>query len=137
MDPTDEELLHTFYAGDNHALAQRKRIEAREDKRPTMEDLRQSGEIEQDAEAIMFIYREEYYLGNTPPAAVPKRPAEFNANQRSQWEELRKAAAGKAEIIFAKVRDDEPGTEFLAFDGPTTSFRELTKPDVPQEGFWA
>lgn len=118
------------------ALAQLKRIESREDKRPTMEDLRQSGEIEQDAEAVMFIYREEYYLGNAPPPATPNRPAEYNANRNSQWEALRRAAAGKAEIIFAKVRDDEPGTEYLAFDGPTTSFREITKPDNPQEGFW-
>jgi replicative DNA helicase len=118
------------------ALAQLKRIEAREDKRPTMEDLRQSGEIEQDAEAVMFIYREEYYLGNVPPPATPNRPAEYNANKASQWQELRKQAAGKAEIIFAKVRDDEPGTEYLAFNGPTTSFHEITHQDNPQEGFW-
>lgn len=117
------------------ALAQLKRIEARDDKRPTLEDLKQSGDIEQDAEAVMFIYREEYYLGNTPPPPVAKRPAEFNANQRSQWEALRKAAAGKAEIIFAKVRDDEPGTEYLAFNGPTTSFSEIKTDDL-QEGFW-
>lgn len=118
------------------ALAQLKRLESREDKRPTMEDLRQSGEIEQDAEAIMLLYREEYYLSKNPPAYQPRRTSEQNANQRSQWEEQRKQAAGKAEIIFAKVRDAEPGTEIMGFDGPTVSFHEFAHEEM-QGGFWA
>lgn len=72
----------------------------------------------------------------TPLPATTRRTAEQTANARSQWEELRKAAAGKAEIIFAKVRDDEPGTEILGWDGPTTSFFVPTKQDEIQEGFW-
>jgi replicative DNA helicase len=117
------------------ALAQLKRLENRDDKRPTLEDLRQSGEIEQDAESVMFVYREEYYLGTTPPPPLAGKTAEFNANRISGWEEQRRKCAGKAEIIFAKMRDGEPGTAVIGFNGACTSFYELSAP-AESEGFW-
>jgi len=81
-------------------------VERRENKRPTLADLRESGAIEQDADAIVFVYRHEYYY-----------PDDANAR-------------GIAEIIVGKCRDGEPGTVFAHFDGPRTRFANLHPEDV-------
>lgn len=105
-------------------LAQLNRgVEGREDKRPGLGDLRQAGDIEQDADAVGFVYRPEYYMDNKPE----RKPGELDpayVGRVGQWMADKEQVAGKAEVIFAKVRDGEPGTNNLIFDGPTTTFRE-------------
>jgi len=120
------------------ALAQLSRgVEGRDDKRPTLADLRYSGEIEQDADAIMFLYREEYYLPKGNPARKTGQTQEQYANACSDLERQRGAVKGKAEVIFAKVRDGEPQTKALNFDGPTTSFSEPVDEQDERQGRWA
>jgi replicative DNA helicase len=105
-------------------LAQLNRgVEGREDKRPGLSDLRQAGDIEQDADAVGFVYRPEYYLANKPE----RKPGEFDAaydSRISAWETDKERLAGRAELIWAKIRDGEPGTDVLHFDGPTATFSE-------------
>lgn len=121
------------------ALAQLSRgVEGRDDKRPTLADLRYSGEIEQDADAIMFLYREEYYLPKGEPARRTGQSQQQHADACLELEQRREATRGKAEVIFAKVRDGEPQTKMLNFDGPTTSFSEpLREPEDDRQGRWA
>jgi replicative DNA helicase len=98
--------------------------EARDDKRPTLADLRQSGAIEQDADAVCFVYREEYYMQVEPQRSGTESPEAF-ANRLSVWTERRNRARGQADLIIAKLRDGAPSTVPLTFDGPTTSFAEI------------
>jgi replicative DNA helicase len=106
-------------------LAQLNRgVEARDDKRPNLSDLRQAGAIEQDAYAVGFVYRPEYYLGGEPEPKVGLTPARLD-QQRQEWREQRDTLRGRAELIWAKVRDGEPGTDNLTFDGPTATFGEI------------
>lgn len=106
------------------ALAQLNRgVESRDDKRPGLADLRQSGDIEQNADSIGFIYRPEYYTANKPE----RKPGELDPTYESRvsaWESDRARIAGKAELIWAKVRNGTPGSDDLYFHGPTTSFSE-------------
>jgi len=107
------------------ALAQLSRaVEGRDDKRPNLSDLRQAGEIEQDADAVMFLYREEYYLDQVP---VPTRKAGESltafTDRLDKDAQERQRAAGKAELICAKLRQGKPGTVYLGWHGATTSFR--------------
>lgn len=105
-------------------LAQLNRaVEARDDKRPGLGDLRQSGGIEQDADAVMFVYRPEYYMKAEPARREAETPEKFNARVRDSRAALAKQA-GTAELIVAKVRDGETGTISLGFHGPTTSFND-------------
>ena len=107
------------------ALAQLNRgVEGREDKRPGLADLRASGDIEQDADSVGFIYRAEYYLGSKPERGSGE--SEFKYTTRvSEWETERERAAGRADLIWAKVRDGSPGTDALRFDAMTASFSEV------------
>ena len=97
------------------ALSQLSRaVEGRTDKRPMLSDLRESGSIEQDADIVMFIYRDEYYK---------------NANDEE--DEAEKAAnKGEAEIIIAKHRNGPVGTVKLLFQGSITKFKNPIKTDV-------
>lgn len=105
-------------------LAQLNRgVEGREDKRPSLPDLRQAGDIEQDADTVSFVYRPEYYLKGEPEMADGDTP-EKHAAKVDAWRQKKGALAGKAELIFAKVRDGSPGTIGLVFSGETTSFSE-------------
>lgn len=107
------------------ALAQLSRgVEAREDKRPTLSDLRASGDIEQDADSVGFLYRPDYYLGDTPEKRSNETDKAFDA-RASTWENDKQKNAGKADLIWAKVRDGENGTDKLLFNGPTASFSEV------------
>lgn len=98
-------------------------VENREDKRPMLADLRQAGAIEQDAYAVGFVYREEYYLNNEPERKEGELDERYIARLRS-YEDHKASVAGKADLIWAKVRDGEPGTDHLLFDGRTTTFSE-------------
>ena len=106
-------------------LAQLSRaVEARDDKRPTLADLRQSGDIEQDADAVAFVYRPEYYLPREAPSRNPnEKEAGYEARCR-QYHDDKERLAGKAEVIFAKVRDGAPGVVHLHFRGDTATFSE-------------
>lgn len=97
--------------------------ESRDDKRPTLSDLRQAGDIEQDAYAVGFVYRPEYYLGGEPEQKDGEAPGKYR-DRIAEWETRKRELAGVAELIWAKVRDGEPGTDRLTFHGPTTSFGE-------------
>ena len=100
------------------ALSQLSRaVEIRDDKRPQLADLRESGSIEQDADVVMFVYREEYYLERTKPQ---EGTPEFD-----KWYTKMQNAYNKAEIIIAKQRHGPIGTVELFFDGQFTKFDNL------------
>lgn len=102
------------------ALSQLSRqVESRDDKRPKLSDLRESGSIEQDADVVMFIYREAYYLEN----AEPKE----NTPEHMTWQENMDQARGVAEVIVSKQRHGPTGTVRLHFDGATTKFTNLAR----------
>jgi replicative DNA helicase len=105
-------------------LAQLSRgVEGREDKRPVLSDLRQAGAIEQDADAVGFVYRPEYYLGHEPQAKTGEKAESFAA-RRNDWFADKEKHKGSAEVIWAKVRDGEPGIDKLRFDAQTATFWE-------------
>lgn len=108
------------------ALSQLSRqVEQREDKRPQLSDLRESGSIEQDADVVMFIFREEYYLEKADPMQRPDESADKYAQRQSSWEERMERARGKAEVIVAKQRHGPVGSVKLAFMGEFTRFGNL------------
>lgn len=114
------------------ALSQLSRaVENREDKRPQLADLRESGTIEQDADVVMFIYREEYYLDRQEPTQRADEDAAKFLERQSQWEERRSNAAGLAEIIVAKQRHGPTGRVNLRFFAEVTKFDNL---EDPREG---
>ncbi|SDQ94964.1 replicative DNA helicase [Pseudovibrio sp. Tun.PSC04-5.I4] len=100
------------------ALSQLSRqVENRDDKRPQMSDLRESGSIEQDADVILFVYREEYYMGKKEPQEGTPESEEW----KIQMEQIR----GKAEVIIAKQRHGPTGIVDLQFQGEFTRFSDL------------
>ncbi len=100
------------------ALSQLSRqVENREDKRPQLSDLRESGSIEQDADVVLFVYREEYYLTNKEP-----RPGTAD---HDKWLTEMDAVHGKAEVIIGKQRHGPTGTVALQFDAEVTRFANL------------
>ncbi|HPF22462.1 MAG: replicative DNA helicase [Hyphomonas sp.] len=107
------------------ALSQLSRaVEQRDDKRPQLSDLRESGSIEQDADVVMFVYREEYYLARTEPGADPNDPA---SNEKwSKWRQRMDEVYGKAEVIIGKQRHGPIGRVELAFDSNVTRFGNLS-----------
>jgi len=112
------------------ALSQLSRqVEQREDKRPQLSDLRESGSIEQDADVVMFVYREQYYLERGEPAQRADESNDKFDERHQRWLELCERAYGVAEIIVAKQRHGPIGTRDFAFDGDTTSFRDLVRED--------
>ncbi|MFU0503423.1 replicative DNA helicase [Pseudaminobacter sp. NGMCC 1.201702] len=102
------------------ALSQLSRqVENRDDKRPQLSDLRESGSIEQDADVVIFVYREEYYLKNREP--------KLGSEEHLKWETEMAEAAGKAEVIIAKQRHGPTGTVSLGFQGEFTRFFDLAE----------
>ena len=108
-------------------LAQLSRaVESRDEKRPVLSDLRQSGDIEQDADTVMFVYRPEYYLPKSAPDIKPTDGAERAAAKRAAHELEKERLAGVAEVVVAKNRDGREDVVHLRFDGPSISFSEVT-----------
>jgi replicative DNA helicase len=100
------------------ALSQLSRaVESRDDKRPQLADLRESGSIEQDADMVMFVYREEYYLSRGEPAQ--------GTTEHEEWKAKVDAVYNKAEVIVAKQRHGPVGTVAVFFDGRFTRFGDL------------
>ena len=99
-------------------------VEGRDDKRPGLSDLRQAGDIEQDADVVSFVYRPEYYLGKGEPERADGESPDKHQRRVDDYLEKKRSLAGKAELIFAKVRDGASGTVGLQFHGATTSFSE-------------
>lgn len=103
------------------ALSQLSRaVETRQDKRPMLSDLRESGSIEQDADAVMFMFREEYYHEQI-------KPPETDLARYMEWQQKQRQVANKAEIIVSKSRSGPTGIVEVMFDGPTTTFSNLAK----------
>jgi replicative DNA helicase len=99
-------------------------VEQREDKRPQLSDLRESGSIEQDADIVMFVYREDYYLkSHEPKHPIPGDPPEaFTAFD--EWDQKFRQIEGMAELIVAKNRHGATGKERLRFEGRFTKFSD-------------
>ncbi len=101
------------------ALSQLSRlVEQREDKKPQLSDLRESGSIEQDADIVMFIFREAYYL-------MRKKPAD-GSESIADWQNKMNRLQHQSEIIIAKQRNGPIGNVKLFFDSNTTVFRDLS-----------
>ncbi len=110
------------------ALSQLSRqVESRDDKRPQLSDLRESGSIEQDADVVLFVFREEYYLKNREPRA--------GTEEHFKWQADMEAVHGKAELIIGKQRHGPTGTVPLQFKADVTRFANLADeerlPEVP------
>src|SRR6056297_961884 len=104
------------------ALSQLSRqVESREDKRPQLSDLRESGSIEQDADVVMFVFREEYY-------AEREKPSDDRLDEIAAWQERMEKLHGKAEVIIGKQRHGPIGSVELSFEGQFTRFGNLVKP---------
>jgi len=104
------------------ALSQLSRqVESRDDKRPQLSDLRESGSIEQDADVVLFVYRGEYYKER-------EKPDEANVEATAQWVEDMERLHGKAEVIVGKQRHGPIGTVELSFEAQFTRFGNLVKP---------
>jgi replicative DNA helicase len=102
------------------ALSQLSRqVESRDDKRPQLSDLRESGSIEQDADVVMFVFREEYYLD--------KREPKMGTEEHMKWQATMDEIHGKAEVIIGKQRHGPTGTIKLAFQADVTRFADLAQ----------
>lgn len=100
------------------ALSQLSRqVEQRDDKRPQLADLRESGSIEQDSDVVLFIFREEYYLQRRQPRE--------NTSEFFEWQEQMEKVTGVAEVIIGKQRHGPTGTVRLHFDATLTKFQNL------------
>jgi replicative DNA helicase len=99
------------------ALSQLSRaVEQREDKRPQLSDLRESGSIEQDADIVLFVYREDYYVAS-------KQPSDDHPDL-AKWQEEMARVHGLAEVIVAKQRHGATGKIRMKFDARITKFSD-------------
>lgn len=104
------------------ALSQLSRqVENREDKRPQLSDLRESGSIEQDADVVMFVFREEYYKER-------EKPGDHDLDKMAIWQDEMERLHGRAEVIIGKQRHGPIGSVDLSFEGQFTRFGNLIKP---------
>jgi replicative DNA helicase len=109
------------------ALSQLSRqVEAREDKRPQLSDLRESGSIEQDADVVMFVFREEYYVQRAEPRE--------GTPEHLEWQSEMEKVHGLAEVVIGKQRHGPTGTVKMAFLPQFTQFSDLAQPaDEPED----
>lgn len=110
------------------ALSQLSRaVEMREDKKPQLADLRESGSIEQDADVVLFVYREEYYHARSEPTRRPEEPEDKFNQRHQQWMERGNEIANIAQVVVAKQRHGPIGDIDLQFDGAFTRFSNLER----------
>nr|WP_323368395.1 DnaB-like helicase C-terminal domain-containing protein [Komagataeibacter medellinensis] len=108
------------------ALSQLSRqVESREDKRPMLSDLRESGSIEQDADAVMFVYRDQYYLQQRQPKETSYDSQDKYQTAMEEWQRKMDLAHNRAELILEKQRHGPTGTVHLFFEGEFTRFADL------------
>ena len=101
------------------ALSQLSRqVENRDDKRPQLSDLRESGSIEQDADVVMFVFREEYYVSR-------KEPSMTKVEEHQKWQDEMDQVQGLAEVVIGKQRHGPTGTVRLQFQADITRFGDL------------
>ncbi|XDZ64591.1 replicative DNA helicase [Alphaproteobacteria bacterium LSUCC0684] len=118
------------------ALSQLSRaVEQREDKRPNLSDLRESGSIEQDADVVMFVYREEYYLSKSEPDRRDTDSDEVFNTRYERWKERLEKAQGRAEVIIAKQRHGPTGVIMPNFIAEQTKFVDSIAEDHLPEGY--
>lgn len=118
------------------ALSQLSRaVEQREDKRPQLSDLRESGTIEQDSDVVMFVYREQYYLERAEPAQKPDETGDKFHERHLKWQERCELAFNVAEAIVAKQRHGPIGTVKLHFEADFTHFSDHIDSDHLPSGF--
>jgi len=102
------------------ALSQLSRaVEQRDDKIPQLSDLRESGSIEQDADVVMFVYREQYYL--------EKKQPKLGSIEHAEWQSKMNDILGQADIIIGKQRHGPTGNVQVEFEGQFTKFKDLTR----------
>lgn len=116
------------------ALSQLNRgVEQRDDKRPVMSDLRESGSIEQDADIVMFVYRENYYIQNEEPQQKASETPEHLQKRIEEWEARVRATANIGEVIIGKQRHGPTGTVQLFWNGDFAQFGNLAKEEYLPE----
>jgi replicative DNA helicase len=108
-----------------------RQVEQRDNKRPQLADLRESGSIEQDADVVMFIFREEYYLDRDEPVQHQNETDEHFLKKRETWERRLDEKRNLAEIIIAKQRHGPIGLVNLMFQGTYTRFGNLDREHAP------
>jgi replicative DNA helicase len=112
------------------ALSQLSRaVELREDKRPQLADLRESGSIEQDADVVMFVFREEYYHARAEPARRADEADDRFHDRYEKWQQRGQEIHNVAEVIIGKQRHGPIGTVRVFFDGTYTKFDDLAQGD--------
>lgn len=110
------------------ALSQLSRaVESREDKRPQLSDLRESGSIEQDADIVLFVYRDEYYHDFKAPKAPDGNSSADEIAKYQSWQDEQLRVANKATVIIAKQRHGATGSVDLRFDRQFTKFSDLVE----------
>ena len=117
------------------ALSQLSRaVEQREDKRPQLSDLRESGTIEQDSDVVMFVFREQYYLERGEPSQKPEETSERFHERHTKWQERCELAHNVAEVLVAKQRHGPIGTVKLHFEAEFTHFTDhIESSQVPEQ----
>lgn len=104
-------------------------VEQRDDKRPLLSDLRDSGSIEQDADIVLFVFREHYYLKSSSPVQHANESEDKFAERIKKWERDLIDKEKKAELIIAKQRHGSLGTVDLSFEGQFTRFGDWIDPN--------
>jgi len=116
------------------ALSQLNRgVESRDDKRPLMSDLRESGSIEQDADVVMFVYRENYYIHNEEPKQKQNETPEHLQQRIADWQKRDRETQNLAEVIIGKQRHGPIGTVKLFWNGQYAQFGNLANEEALPE----
>jgi replicative DNA helicase len=112
------------------ALSQLSRaVEQRENKKPVLSDLRESGSIEQDADMVWFVYREEYYVSLSSPkeASIAEGDSAADVTAFEEWQRRMEKAHSRADLIIAKQRHGSTGTVAMKFESRITKFSDLAE----------
>ncbi|MBW8752828.1 MAG: replicative DNA helicase [Sphingomonadales bacterium] len=118
------------------ALSQLSRaVEQREDKRPQLSDLRESGSIEQDADMVWFVYREDYYVASKEPKQPTESDDAKTHEAHSTWQQEMERVYGLAELIVAKQRHGATGKVRMRFEARITRFSDLADDDLRGNGY--